>query len=197
MRKNKTLSIELRNVSDRIFESVPLPIFILDYVNTIKLENESAIDFLGSSAGGKNISDIVIVDGIKPEQSFFENNFHGETITIKTPTGERMCEMLLTVEKDKYGDPLYKVIIINDLTELLLTLEQANDANKIKSEFLTGISQKIRVPVIEVIDRIEIMKYEHVLPKDVQESFEVIRNSCNSLLNVTNNIMDFDDSDHL
>jgi len=197
MRKNKTLSIELRNVSGRIFESVPLPVLVLDHKNIVKLENESAAEFFGHTINGKNAADMVLVDGISPEQSFFENTLSSETVTAKTPTGERMCEMMLTVEKDKYNDALYKIIVINDLTELLLTLEQANDANKAKSDFLTGISQKIRVPVIEVIDRIEIMRYEHTLPKDVQESFEVIQKSCNSLLNVTNTIMDFDDSDHL
>jgi len=99
--------------------------------------------------------------------------------------------MLLAVEKDKFGDALCKVIVITDLTELLLTLEQANDANKSKSDFLLNICHKIRVPMNEIISEIEVLMQDHRSAEDLEEGLESIHSSCDLLLSTTNDILDF------
>jgi len=191
MRMNKTLSIEVRNVSGHVFKSVTLPILLLDHKNIVKLENESGMDFFGRSVTGMHITDLILIEGKKPEDSFFSDSFVSETVTAKTNDIERMCEMLLTVEKDRYGDALCKVIVLNDLTEILQTLEQANDANMAKSSFLTCISQKIHMQVSEIINRTEIMRNESKFPRDVEKGFESIQSSCDMLLGITCDIVDF------
>jgi len=191
MRMNKTLSIEVRNVSGHIFKSVTLPILLLDHKNIIKVENESAIEFFGRSVKTEHVTDLFVIDDDTPDDSFFNDSFLGETVTAKANDIDRMCEMLLTVEKDNYGDALCKVIVINDLTEILLTLEQANDANMAKSTFLSGISQKIRTQVSEIQSRAEAIRQENNLPENVEKGFESIQSSCDLLLGITGDIVDF------
>jgi len=193
MRKNKTLSIEVKNLSGHIFKSVTLPILLIDHNNIIKRENESAADFFGRSVIGENIADIVLIDGKSPKQSFFKDSFSSETITAKTQDSERLCEMLLTVEKDKYGDALCKVIVISDLTEILLTLEQANDANKAKSAFLSNVGNRLRTPMNEISDGIDKLLKDHQYLSEAGEKLVSIHNSCDSLLGITNDILDFSD----
>jgi len=191
MRMNKTLSIEVRNVSGHIFKSVTLPILLLDHKNIVKLENDSAIEFFGRSVNGEHITNLIRIDGEIPEDSFFDESFLSETIAAKAQDTERMCEMLLTVEKDKFGDALCKVIVISDLTEILQTLEHANDANMAKSAFLSSISRKIRLQVSEIQDRAEAIKKENKLSRSVEKGFESIQSSCDTLLGITGDIVDY------
>ena len=191
MRMNKTLSIEVKNVSGHIFKSVTLPILLLDHKNIIKLENDSAFDFFGRSVNGEHIADLILTDGKAPKDSFFDDSFLSETIIAKTQDLDRMCEMLLTVEKDRYGDALCKVIVINDLTEILQTLEQANEANMAKSAFLTSISQKIRTQVNDIKNKADIMKLDNDFSDSVEKGFESIHSSCEMLLGITSDIVDF------
>jgi len=131
MRANRTLSITVRNVSSYIFESVTIPTLVLDHANYVRLENKATIDFFGESIIGKNISKIISLDEKKPKQSFFDIDITSTTVTIETPVGNRICDMLLSVENDKYGDALCKVILLRDITEsnrkdnLLLAVNQA------------------------------------------------------------------------
>ena len=117
MMSSKTLRITVQNVSGYTFSSVEIPILVLDAHNNIGLENKAATRFFGCDVSGRNIADTVLVDGKPPEQSSFENSFASEIVTVKTPLGERTCDMLLTVEKDKMGDTICKVAIIRDITE--------------------------------------------------------------------------------
>ena len=191
MRKNKTLSIEVKNVSGHIFRSVTLPILVLDHKNIIRLENESSIKFFGRSLSGESITDIILVDDEKPKHMFFEEDLANEVITAKTQDSERICEMLLTVEKDTYGDALCKVIVINDLTELLQTLEQANESNRAKSDFISSVGKRTRMPINSIIDVIETIKHDYDLPREVERDLDSLLGSCDLLIGITNDITDF------
>jgi len=130
MRENKTLSITVPNVSGYIFESVTIPTLVLDHENRVSLENNAALHFFGGSLIGTNISEIFYVDKKVPEQSFFSNNILTKKVTIETPFGSKICDMLLSVENDKYGDALCKVILLRDITE-----------NELKGNLLRAVNQ--------------------------------------------------------
>ena len=191
MRKNKTLSIEVKNVSGHIFKSVNLPILVLDHKNIIRLENESSLEFFGRSINGVSITDVILIDGNKPKHSFFNDNLANEIISAKTKDSQRICEMLLTVEKDMYGDALCKVLVINDLTELLQTLEQANDANRAKSDFISSVGKRTRMPINSIISVIESIKHDYELPREVERDLNSLLGSCDLLIGITNDITDF------
>ncbi|MCL2624491.1 MAG: ATP-binding protein [Planctomycetaceae bacterium] len=117
LRTTQTLSVTVPNVSGYLFNSVTIPTLILNHKNTIVLENKFAFDFLGRDAVGKNLAEIVFKDDTSPEQSFFANSFASENVRVKTPLGIRICDMLLTVEKDKYDDALCKIALLRDITK--------------------------------------------------------------------------------
>ena len=117
MRNNQTLSITVPNVSGYIFRSATTPTLVLDHLNVIRLENDAAACFMGRSIVGENIGDIVLVGEKAPERSFFDSNFTSEVVTANTPSGIRICEMLLSVERDKYDDALCKIVSMKDITE--------------------------------------------------------------------------------
>jgi len=117
MQTNRTLSITIPNVSEYIFESVTIPTIVLDYNNVISLENNAALDFFEDSLIGTAASEIIYVDDKVPDQSFFSNNIISKTVRIETPSSSKLCDLLLSVENDKYGDALCKVILLRDITD--------------------------------------------------------------------------------
>jgi len=114
---SRSQSITVRNVSGFTFSSIVIPILVLDRKNNVGLENKAAIEFFGNSVLDGNISTLVKLDGKVPIQSFFKDSIMNELVTVETPLGTRSCEMMLTVEKDKLGDTLFKVVILRDKTE--------------------------------------------------------------------------------
>ncbi|MCL2792588.1 MAG: response regulator [Spirochaetaceae bacterium] len=117
MKKYKLFGITVSNISEDIFTLITTPIMVLDHKNNICLENNAATDFMGNSVVGGNIVDFITPGAKDPESSFFNHSFANKTVTVKTPLGIRICDMLLTVENDKYNDAICKIAVLRDITE--------------------------------------------------------------------------------
>ena len=196
MLRYKTLSITVPNASGYVFNTVTIPTLVLDYNNNISLENKAALDFWRSSLVGKNISEIVLTDQKVPEQSFFNGGFSERKVSVETPLGTRICNMVLAVENDKYDDVLCKVVLLKDITEneqkdilLLEALEQANSASKTKSNFLSSMSHEIRTPMNAIIGMTSIGKSAHTLEKK-DDALNKIDGASKHLLGIINDILD-------
>ena len=196
MLKYKTLSITVPNASGYVFNTVTIPTLVLDLNNDISLENKAALDFLGRSVAGKNISQILFVDEMAPEQSFFAHGFASEKASVETPLGIRICDVLLATENDRYGDVLCKVALLRDITEnerkdsmLQAALEQANAANKAKSSFLSNMSHEMRTPMNAIIGMTSVGKLADTLEKK-DDALDKIGGASKHLLGVINDILD-------
>ena len=196
MLKYKTLSITVPNASGYVFNTVTIPTLVLDLQNNISLENKAALNFLGCSVIGKNISEILLSNEKTLEQSFFDRDFSNEKVSVDTPIGIRICDMLLAVENDKYGDILCKVALLRDITEneqkdnmLKAALEQAHAASKAKSSFLSNMSHEIRTPMNAIIGMTTIGKMSNTIEKK-DDALNKISGASTHLLGVINDILD-------
>jgi signal transduction histidine kinase/CheY-like chemotaxis protein/PAS domain-containing protein/HPt (histidine-containing phosphotransfer) domain-containing protein len=118
MKKYKTFGATVSNTSNYIFTSVKMPILVLNHNNIITLENNAAVELMGNSVIGKNITALIRADGKAPEAELFNQGLINKTVMIETPRGNRTCDMVLTLEQDKFGDAICKTVVLRDLTEL-------------------------------------------------------------------------------
>ena len=196
IRKYKTLSITVSNASEYVFKTVSLPTLVLDRQNNIKLENAAALNFFGSSIVGNSIEDMFRFLEITPNHTFFDSGFENEKVSVETPSGTRICDMILSIEYDKHHDTLCKVALIKDITEnerkdsmLREALVQANAASKAKSNFLSNMSHEIRTPMNAIIGMTTIGKSADSTEKK-DYALNKISGASKHLLGVINDILD-------
>lgn len=132
MKRYKLFGITVPNTSSYVFSKVSVPILVLDHNDIVSLENEASIKFFGNNVIGKNISEMVLLNGVAPEQSFFHTGFQSEEVEVKTNLGVKFCDMLLEVEYDKYNDAMSKVVLLQDISSDI-------DAQNAESKLVTNI----------------------------------------------------------
>ncbi|MCL2662401.1 MAG: PAS domain-containing protein [Oscillospiraceae bacterium] len=113
---------------------------------------------------------------------------NGEYVYIRA-TGESI--------RDENGIPAHTLGTIMDISEEKITLanterlrQQAEDANRTKSEFLAHMSHEIRTPMNAVIGAAEIQLQKNTNLPDAQEAFNTIYSSGHLLLSIINDVLD-------
>ncbi len=193
IKANQGFSVTAVNTAPMIFSSVSIPIVLLNYKNEIELINTSAKNLLGAhyrTLLGYNFSKLIWVDDAHPPESFFTQSFEKEIVAVGFGEYRIACDMSLTIKTDKYGDILYKIVVVKDISDILNAMDKANEANEAKGRFLAKMSHEIRTPMNAIIGMSEIL-HEEPLNERQRGYISDIRSASSSLLSIINDILDF------
>jgi len=197
MRKYKLFGLTVSNVSEDIFSSVNRAIYVLDNKNNIVIENNAAIEILGTGAIGECLPDRILVNDEVPDDSFFDNNFASATIKLKNRSGTTICDMTLTIDKDNFDEAIFKIVVLRDITariamedKLRTALSEAIEANRVKNDFLTKMSHEIRTPMNAIVGMTELVLREKT-SNVVREHATTIRQASSNLLYIIDELLDF------
>ena len=119
---HRLLNITVQSVSIDMFSVLNQPILVLNSDNYVVLANKATKDFWAHDITGQNMASLIMVDGKEPSLSFFDESCVRDTAITVTGSATREtknCGIVLSVIKDKYDDVSSKILIVNDVTELL------------------------------------------------------------------------------
>ena len=102
--------------------------------------------------------------------------------------GEERHFKIICVQME--GEGKGRLIDITDITQIVITRDEAEKASKAKSDFLSRMSHEIRTPMNAILGMTELILRENLTEK-VREQAVSIRHSGDYLLSIINDILDF------
>lgn len=93
-------------------------------------------------------------------------------------------------ERDQDGRPTRMLGVHTDVTDLREAREQAEAADRAKSEFLSNMSHELRTPLNGVLGYTQILLNDSKLNEDQQHGLNAIRNCGEHLLTLINDVLD-------
>ena len=112
-----------------------------------------------------------------------------ETIKLQTSKNLRSYSIIVTPMRDENRKPIGILAFFNDVTETQTAIDNANRANKAKSDFLANMSHEIRTPLNAVIGMSAIARGTQNIKK-IHYCMDKIEESSNHLLGLINDILD-------
>lgn len=128
-----------------------------------------------------------------------QNGYYEEENWRIRKDGSRFWALVnITSIKDENGELQGFVKVTRDLTrrkimesELLTAKEQAQEASKLKSQFVANVSHEVRTPLAGIIGMAELLVTDKSLNEEQMEAAQHIFTSAERLLEVLNDILDF------
>ncbi|MFA6596803.1 MAG: PAS domain S-box protein [Ignavibacteriaceae bacterium] len=185
-------------------ESIGECVSITEINNRVLFVNDAFIKTYGYSREELIGNDISI---IRPERDARENlqqifsstlngGWKGEVVNRRKDGTTFPVYLSTSVIKDNEGNPLALIGVASDITdtkksreELILAKEKAEEANKVKTNFLENMSHELRTPMISILGFTELMK-EMELPDEVKDMATMMNKSGNRLMDTLNIILD-------
>ena len=163
--------------------------------------NEAGMKLFGcndkSKLIGKNVLEFVAPDSIEiAKQKLVESYTESYELNGLDYNGNSFPVLVKGYNKIIKGIPS-RIVSVIDLTklkqkenELIKAKDQALEATKIKSNFLSNMSHEIRTPMNAVIGIIHLIQQTN-LDKKQKNYISKIQSASNNLLNIINDILDF------
>lgn len=166
-RENNLLAHVIRGVSELIS--------VTDLDNNFIFVNNAFLNAYGYTQEeliGKNIS-IIVSDNEKINlsskvmQNTLSGNWHGEILNKRKDGSTFPVFLSTSLVKDEAGKSIAAVGVATDITqwkkmlnELIQAKEKAENADKLKTEFLAQISHEIRTPLVGIVSYTDLIKSE-------------------------------------
>ncbi|MDO5155946.1 MAG: ATP-binding protein [Eubacteriales bacterium] len=182
---HKMFGLTKEHVSEYVFRDVRVPVLIADSEGKIVMCNDITYENLG-------------VTHQELEENGLDILFDGrqdDIVSIKNK--EMVCNLEQTDVKDEFGDLMYSIYFLHDITQERKNLREAKasqrmaeNANKAKSDFLANMSHEIRTPINAVLGMDELIIRECEDEKILGYAGN-IKDAGTLLLSLINDILDF------
>lgn len=186
-RKNKMFDVTVANVSQYVFRDVSTPVLVFNWKGYLELCNEETQEFFDQAQEE-------ILGCTKEELFVYSGQEDG---LYQLPGREVFYKLETTDVQDEYGELLYSIVFVTNMTQEYQTMkllresrEEADAANKAKSNFLANMSHEIRTPMNAVIGMSEVVLQEEDLDPELYEKVASIKNAGMNLLGIINDILD-------
>jgi PAS domain S-box-containing protein len=191
-KQNRILKESLENFK-KIFNSTMEIIFLSNENGIIVEANEASLELLGlkdkEEIIGKNLLDFVHKDDInKIKEKINSNNSELYKIRIE----KKNSEIIYTIAKGEnitINGKKMRISFVQDITSIIKK-EEAEKAEKIKSQFLANMSHEIRTPMNAIIGMSHLALHTNSDEKRL-DYIKKIENSAKLLLGIINDILDF------
>lgn len=188
------LSIEkttatVTNMSQFVYRSLSLPVFVYDANQQINLVNDAAVSFFG-------IDRETYIENKEKITDLFEDNMGNlldspeDMNVVQNRCRKNQADCIITIDKirDDYQDIIGYIVAVEDISEQVAMMKQLEQANHAKDVFLANMSHEMRTPLNSIIGFTELMlleqKYRH------SDELKNIKESAYSLLGTINEILD-------
>jgi PAS domain S-box-containing protein len=201
---SRKLAEEEMTMLAHALKSINECVSITDLENNIIFVNESFLKTYGYSENelvGKNINIVrsqnnipELVENILP--ATLQGGWQGELWNKRKDGSEFPINLSTKIITDKNGNPLDLIGVAIDITERKRTLkelieakENAEELNRLKSNFMANMSHELRTPLVGLLGISEFMKEE--LTGEYKENAAMIHDSGLRLLNTLTEILNF------
>lgn len=135
------------------------------------------------------------------EETSFQKSIVEKALIIKKCLIDKMDEIVelndsihkISTENHSYSNSEVeelKMQLLQEQKQIAHLRESLDEANKVKTEFLSNISHELRTPMNGIIGMTELLMDTHL--DDEQSKFlEIVKNSGYNLLSLINNVLDF------
>ncbi len=181
----------------RLLDYISEGIVVTNALGNIEYMNSPAENILGvtsASVLNENIFNVFPLDSNyytnKLTGNYAATNVIQKETRLITPLGnDKYLRLATALLRNKYNHITGSVTVVSDITELISSRRQAENASQAKTNFLANISHDIRTPMIAIIGASDLLKQEK-LNEYQSELVMAVEQSGKQLLELINDILD-------